>query len=271
MKKLLIVPAALLTIGSFFLVSCGNSNTDAAMKVPVQNNADTINPEATKELSENEEQGNEGKENDEEANEKTGKSSIAKPASYVTSSDVHTKTIANMQEAFKGETVASAKYEAYSKKAVQEGYPQAALLFKAAAAAENIHANNHKAVLQESGISVAVVKPEFTVKTTQENLQDAIAGETYEASTMYPAFLTTANKAGNQLAMLSLNYAYKTEKKHKVMYETALAALRNNTLKTLPTLFYVCPTCGNTYETKAPARCGISMTAAEKFIKITTL
>ena len=100
---------------------------------------------------------------------------------------------------------------------------------------------------------------------------DAVAGETYEATTMYPEFLTAANAAGNQLAMISLNYAYKTEKKHKVFYEAALTALQNNTVKTLPTVFYVCPTCGNTYETKAPARCGISMTGGEKFIKITSL
>ncbi|MEO6357179.1 MAG: hypothetical protein ABIU77_04160, partial [Ferruginibacter sp.] len=80
-----------------------------------------------------------------------------------------------------------------------------------------------------------------------------------------------ANEAGNQLAMMSLNYAYKTEKKHKVFYETALAALQNNTVNTLPAIFYVCPTCGNTYDTKAPARCGISMTSGEKFIKIVSL
>ncbi|MBK7562087.1 MAG: rubrerythrin family protein [Chitinophagaceae bacterium] len=176
-----------------------------------------------------------------------------------------------MQAAFKGETTASTKYAAYSKKAEQEGYHEIALLFKAASTAENIHANNHKAVLQESGVSVPVIKPEFTVKSTQENLEDAIKGESYEVSTMYPEFLKTANEAGNQIALISLNYAYKTEKKHKVMYENALVALQNNNVKSLPSVFYVCATCGNTYETTAPARCGISMTSSEKFIKIISL
>jgi rubrerythrin len=63
----------------------------------------------------------------------------------------------------------------------------------------------------------------------------------------------------------------KQKKKHKVMYETALAALKNNTTNTLPAVFYVCATCGNTYETTAPARCGISMTSKDKFIKIISL
>lgn len=268
MKKLLIIPVTVLAIGSFFLTSCGNSNKDATMKVPVQNNADTTNQKATKESGENEGKENEGKENEEKENEKASK---AKPASYVTSTDANAKTTENMQAAFKGETTASAKYAAYSKKAEQEGYHQIALLFKAASTSENIHANNHKAVLKESGFAVPVIKPEFTVKTTKENLQDAITGETYEVTTMYPEFLTTANAAGNQLAMISLNYAYKTEKKHKIFYEAVLNALQRNIVNTLPTVFYVCPTCGNTYATKAPSRCGISMTSDEKFIKITSL
>jgi len=256
MKKLLIIPATALVLTVTFLISCGNTNKDAAMKSPLQNNPDSVTQNTTKEKGENE-----GKENE----------VAEKPGSSLTSTDASKKTTENMQAAFKGETTASAKYAAYSKKAELEGYHQIALLFKAASASENIHANNHKAVLQEQGVSLPAIKPEFTVKTTKENLQDAIAGETYEVTTMYPGFLTTANAAGNQLAMISLNYAYKTEKKHKVFYEAALTALENNKVQTLATVFYVCPTCGNTYETTAPARCGFSMTSGEKFIKINSL
>jgi rubrerythrin len=259
MKKLLIIPAVLLSVSSLFLTSCGNANTDSAMKSPSQNNADPANQKENKEAGENEEDDDENK-------------SMAKQASMVTTgTDAKAKTIENMQAAFKGETTASAKCAAYSKKAEQEGYHEIALLFKAASVAENIHANNHKAVLQESGNTVPVIKPEFTVNSTKENLDDAIKGETYEATTMYPEFLTVANDANDQLAMISLTYAYKTEKKHRVMYENALVALQKNTVKTLPATFYVCATCGNTYETKAPARCGISMTSREKFITINSL
>jgi rubrerythrin len=243
MKKLLIISLTVLTSGSLFLTSCSNADANTAMKSPVVKN------EASENLA------------------------IAKQSgvSQKSTIDANAKTIANMQAAFKGETTASAKYAAYSKKAEQEGYHEIALLYKAASTAENIHANNHKAVLQESGVTVPVIKPEFTVKSTKENLEDAIKGETYEVTTMYPDFLTTANEAGNQIAVMSLTYAYKTEKKHKVMYENALAALQNNTVKSLPSVFYVCSTCGNTYENTAPARCGISMTSSEKFIKITSL
>jgi len=177
----------------------------------------------------------------------------------------------NMREAFKGETTASAKYAAYSKKAEEEGYHEIALLFKAASTSEKVHANNHRAVLREGDQQVPSITPEFTVKSTKENLKDAIAGETYEITTMYPEFIVNANKAGNQFSLMSLNYAYKTEQKHKPLYEKALAALDGNNVKSLPSVFYVCPTCGNTYDTKAPGRCGISMTSSEKFIKIDSL
>lgn len=177
----------------------------------------------------------------------------------------------NMKDAFKGETTASAKYAAYSKKAEEEGYHEIALLFKAASASEKVHANNHRAVLREGDQQVPSFTPEFTVKSTKENLKDAIAGESYEITTMYPEFIVNANKAGNQFSLISLNYAYKTEQKHKPLYEKALTALESNNVKSLPSVFYVCPTCGNTYDTKAPSRCGISMTGSEKFIKIDSL
>ena len=261
MKKLLNLPVTIFMLGSFFLASCGNTNADGAMKAPVQSSADTASQDAQKESGEAE-----GKEN-----EKDEKSSIAKPAVYVAGTDANAKTTENLQVAFKGETTASAKYAAYSKKAEQEGQHEIALLFKAASIAENIHAKNHQAVLQESGVAVPLITPEFTVMSTKENLQEALAGETYEATIMYPGFLTAANAAGNQLALISLNYAYKTEKKHKVFYEAALTALQNNTTKKLAAVYYVCPTCGNTYETTAPSRCGISMTGGDKFLKIISL
>lgn len=193
------------------------------------------------------------------------------PNSKINPSEATALNMQNMLDAFKGETTASAKYAAYSQKAEQEGYHEIAMLFKAASISENIHANNHKVVIEEAGQKAPEIKPEFTVKTTAENLKDALSGERYELSTMYPEFMKNASISKNQLSLVSLDYAYKTEQKHKVFYEKALAALENNTVKSLPTVFYICSTCGNTYETTAPKRCGISMTSAEKFIKITDL
>jgi rubrerythrin len=180
-------------------------------------------------------------------------------------------TIQNMKNAFKGETTANAKYAAFSKKAEEEGYPEIAMLFKAASGAEQIHANNHKVVLQRMGEEIPTVTPEYEVGSTMENLKNAIEGESYEFNTMYPNFIKDANAAGNYMAQISLTYAYKVEQKHRDFYKTALKALENGNVSSLPSVYYLCPTCGNTYATTAPARCEISMTDSKLFIKINKL
>ncbi len=179
--------------------------------------------------------------------------------------DAGFKTIENMQSAYKGEMTATAKYEAYSKKADEEGYHQIAILYHAVAAAEKIHATNHKAVIEDAGSTVPIIKPEYTVKTTKENLSDDINGEAYEAKTMYPDFLKTAEIADNKIAVLSLTYAMKTELKHKYFFEQTLGDLNSNTLNSMSSIYYVCPACGNTYTT-APKHCDFSLTDKEKFI-----
>jgi rubrerythrin len=179
-----------------------------------------------------------------------------------------TATIDNLKAAIVGETTASAKYLAYSKKAKEEGYEKVALLFKAASKSENIHANNHRAVLEQLGIKMDDFKPEYKVNSTKENLQDAISGESYEVATMYPEFIKAAQEGNVNLAMISFNYAYKTEMKHKDLYKEALNKLNEKQESTMPSKYYVCSTCGNTYAETAPNRCGISMTPKERFIEI---
>lgn len=176
------------------------------------------------------------------------------------------KTVANLQAAFKGETTASAKYAAYANKAREEGHAKIGLMFEAASKAEAIHAANHKAVLQQLGAEVPSFKPEFEVKATAENLNDALNGEAYEISTMYPDFIKEAQSENVSLALISMNYAYQTEKKHKELYSKAIQTLKDGAENTLSGQYAVCSTCGNTYDSKAPARCGISMTPQERFI-----
>lgn len=203
-----------------------------------------------------------------------GKNELQKPiaeAKEVSAEDAATATLQNLQAAFKGETTASAKYAAYSKKAEEEGFHEIAMLYHAASVAENIHANNHKVVLEVAGQAIPEITPEFTVNSTKENLKDAIEGESYESNKMYPEFMITAKAAKNELASVSLNYAYRTELKHLEMYKGALAALESNNVKSLPTVYFICPTCGNTYQSTTPKRCGISMTGSERFMKLTKL
>ncbi len=179
-----------------------------------------------------------------------------------------TQTADDLTAAFIGETTASAKYAAYAKQAADEGYTKISRLFEAASRSENFHANNHRAVLEQIGAPIPDVKPEYQVKSTMENLKDAIGGESYEVATMYPEFLQNAQKSRITIASISLNYAYETEKTHKRLYTEALAALQSGSEGSLSGQYAVCSTCGNTYDTTVPERCGICMTSKDRFVYI---
>jgi len=179
------------------------------------------------------------------------------------------KTIENLKEGIKGETTASSKYAAFAQKATEEGYDTIAKLFIAASKAESIHAANHKKVLDEMGEKMEDFTPEFEVKTTAENLQAAIDGESYEATTMYPQFLADANLEKVEKATKSFTWAFDTEKKHQQFYTQALQALNAKTEKTLPFEYAVCPVCGNTYDSASvDEKCAFCQTGKEKFIVI---
>ena len=178
------------------------------------------------------------------------------------------QTIANLKEAFKGESTASAKYAAYADQAKKEGFLQIGIMFSATSKAEAIHAENHKKVLEKMGQKLVPVKPDFVVKSTRENLEDAIKGETYEMTTMYPGFIAAAKAESATDAVKSLRWAMDTEKKHQLMYQAALTALNGKLTHTLPKIYWVCPKCGNTYnEIKPEASCSFCSTSNTKFIR----
>lgn len=176
------------------------------------------------------------------------------------------KTIENLKEGVKGETTASAKYAAFSNRAMEEGYTNIARLFEAASKAEAIHAANHSKVLAELGVEMEAITPEFDVLTTAENLQAAIDGETYETTTMYPQFLADASAEKVAKAEKSFTWAFDTEKKHGDFYAAALEALNNGAETSLPAGYEVCPVCGNTYESgNVDESCAFCQTPREKY------
>lgn len=161
------------------------------------------------------------------------------------------KTEGNLREAFAGESQANRKYLAFAQQADKEGYPQAAKLFRAAAAAETIHAHAHLRALNG-------------VKSTAGNLKEAIEGESHEFKSMYPRMIEMAIKEGHKIAERSFDFANKVEKIHAGLYLDALDNL--DSMKTVD--YYVCPVCGNTVEDKVPDKCPICGAPGTKFFKV---
>lgn len=161
------------------------------------------------------------------------------------------KTEQNLKDAFAGESQANRKYLAFAKQAEKEGLKQIAKLFRAAAEAETVHAHAHLRTL--AGI-----------KTTAENLKEAISGETHEFKQMYPAMINAAREEGNKSAERSFNYANEVEKVHASLYQKALDNL--NSLGEAD--YYVCSVCGYTCENDPPETCPVCGAKPKAFFKV---
>jgi rubrerythrin len=161
------------------------------------------------------------------------------------------KSDKNLAAAFAGESQANRKYLAFAKKAEAEGYTQVAKLFRAAAEAETVHAHNH---LRELG----------GIKSTKENLEEAIHGESYEFQKMYPGMIEDASAEGNKGALRTFNYANEVEKIHAALYQKALENLGKNA----ETDYYVCQVCGYTAEGEALDECPVCKAKKQAFKKV---
>lgn len=160
------------------------------------------------------------------------------------------RTQKNLMEAFAGESQANRKYLAFAKKADQDGYPGIAKLFRAAAAAETVHAHSH---LRVAG----------GIHSTAENLKEAIAGETHEFTSMYPEMIRQAEAEGNAQAVRSFNYANAVEKIHAALYQKALETMEARA----DVDYYVCGVCGYTVEQEPPAECPVCKSKKMAFFK----
>jgi rubrerythrin len=161
------------------------------------------------------------------------------------------KSEQHLRDAFAGESQANRKYLAFADKAEKEGYPQIAKLFRAAGAAETVHAHAHLRALGEIG-------------NTADNLKVAVAGETHEFKNMYPEMITDAKEEGNKTAERSFVYANEVEKIHAELYQNAL----DNMDSLEDADYYVCSVCGMTVEHEAPDSCPVCGAKASAFFKV---
>jgi len=176
------------------------------------------------------------------------------------------KTVENLKAATLGETSASTHYAAYAKKAAEEGHLKIAKMFEAASFAESRHAARHLAELAKLGVTDYVPEvASFEVRTTAENLQQAIAGEEQEYSKMYPEFIATAIDEKQDGAKEVFEWAKAVEEKHAGYYKTALESLTNPEV-VMAGSWSVCPVCGDTYITdEAPLACKLCGAPVESF------
>ena len=175
-------------------------------------------------------------------------------------------TLANLQAAYDGEFNAKARYEAFAVKADEEGYKGVANLFRAAAASEKVHLQGHAEVIKSMGAKPKAHIKGPSVKSTRENLEAALKGETYEMETMYPEFVKQADVEKDSKAARSFKGAMAAEKEHAKFYKEALDNLES--WKAEQKTFLVCTVCGFTTANLALKQCPICAAPRNKFLEI---
>ncbi|WP_297276724.1 ferritin family protein [uncultured Brachyspira sp.] len=149
------------------------------------------------------------------------------------------QTNENLKTAFIGEAIARCKYAYYAEKAREDGMENLALVFEKAARNEQEHGK-------------LWFERYHGIFSKDENLKDAIASETYEATDMYLNFAKTAREEGfNDIAIL-FEHVAKIEEEHKKMFEKYLG----NNIESLNR--WQCGKCGYVHnEAKAPKKCPV--------------
>ncbi|MDD5748866.1 MAG: rubrerythrin family protein [Actinomycetota bacterium] len=154
----------------------------------------------------------------------------------------------NLFKAFEGEAKASVRLQVYAEKALKDGYPGVAKLFRAIASSETIHAKN---ALEELG----------AIRDTEENLSDSLTKEEKIAQVSYSSFITDAENEGENNAALYFSWARDVEEIHARLYEKALEHLLADETPT----YYVCSVCGYVSDGRIPEKCPVCGSPSKVF------
>jgi rubrerythrin len=175
---------------------------------------------------------------------------------------VDSATLQHLQTAYDGESNARIRYRLYAVQADMDGYRDVASLFRAAAHAEQIHAEAHAKVIRSLGAEPQRKVLPVQVHDTATNLADAIKGEEYERDVMYPEFVAEAKASGHKTAARSFANALAAEAEHAKLYRAALASLKVGQGEVQ---YFVCPVCGYTTSDIKMVKCAICSNPREKF------
>ena len=160
------------------------------------------------------------------------------------------KTKENVYKAFIGEAKAYFRLLAYAEKAEEEEVPQIALLFRAIAEAERVHAARQLNLARE-----------MIVKDTDTNLENSFQREKSISENEYPDFLKDAEDEGETAAALVFGQARDAEGYHAKLYERAIMKV----IKNAAAQYHVCQVCGYVTDKKIPNKCPVCGAPPEKF------
>ena len=163
------------------------------------------------------------------------------------------RTEANLQAAFAGESQARNKYTYYAGIAKKEGYNQIANIFEETAGNEKEHAKIWFKLLTSGGVAHS------SLPDTLTNLKDAAAGENYEWTDMYEGFAKTAEEEGFPELAAKFRAVGEIEKHHEERYRALLRNIETaQVFEKSEVKVWECRNCGHiVVGTKAPEVCPV--------------
>ncbi len=158
-----------------------------------------------------------------------------------------TKTEANLQAAFAGESMATNKYAYYASKAKKEGYVQISNIFTETSGNEKEHAKLWYKLLNDG------------IGDTVSNLKAAADGENEEWTSMYKQFAAEAREEGFEEIAAMFEGVAGVEKEHEERYRKILEHLENGmTFKRDGVTIWKCLNCGYIHHgDEAPEVCPV--------------
>ncbi|MDR2091178.1 MAG: rubrerythrin family protein [Clostridiales bacterium] len=158
------------------------------------------------------------------------------------------KTEANLNAAFAGESMAAIKYQYYASQAKKDGFEQIAEIFTETSANEKEHAKLWFKALHGG-----------SVPGTVENLKAAAQGENYEWTSMYKEFAETARAEGFNEIAAQFAAVGSVEKVHEARYEKLSANIAGDSVfKKEEKNAWHCRNCGHIhYGAEAPEKCPV--------------
>jgi rubrerythrin len=161
------------------------------------------------------------------------------------------RTATNVHAAFVGESKAYQRLLEYAKKAVEEGFPQIAHLFRAVAASESVHARRHFRLLE-------------AVLDSQSNMEYAFQQENAVNGNHYQRMIQEAEEDGEKAAALVFSQARDVEGVHAKLYRRAL----DHMVEEIATEYYACEVCGYLHEKEPPDKCPVCGAPKDRFFKV---
>jgi rubrerythrin len=164
-------------------------------------------------------------------------------------------TLDRLQAAYRAENIAQERYLAFAAKADEEGYKQAASLFRAVARAEQILYTYHFDAIKElGGVPAEVESQPPTVGSTKENLEKSSnKAEADQFDADYTTYVKAARAEGNRTAAKVLEYARIVQVQNVRLF--AVAAKSVDQMRGGPKAYYICGVSGVVSATLDAANC----------------